>query len=117
MECWAKKYCNKYNTDICNEYCIGYQQLSALYKLSKMPSKYQTDISLQPGEDIEEFYVLQDFKDNIINHVSKGHGLYIYSKQRGNGKTTWECKIMNYYFCEIVQNLFFIASISKQGRT
>lgn len=98
MDCWAKDYCKKADTEICNKYCIGYLQLKALYNLSNMPGKYQKDIGLEPGEDLKEYYALQDFKESLLEHVDEGHGLYIYSKYRGNGKTTWACKIMNHYF-------------------
>lgn len=36
--------------------------------------------------------------------VDEGRGLYIWGKSTGNGKTSWACKIMSYFFRKIAFN-------------
>ena len=104
MKCYAEYYCKK-DKSSCSELCGGYRVLRALYNLSKIPLKYQYKMDLIPdARDIPAFETLNDFKENIISHVSNGEGLYIWSENTGNGKTSWACKIMGHYFRKIAFN-------------
>jgi DNA replication protein DnaC len=67
-----------------------------------MPAKYQYDLPLEcDDEDRDAFLFLKDFKDNIEEHVEKGHGVFLSSHGKGNGKTSWACKIMSEYFRKV----------------
>ena len=54
---------------------------------------------------------MNNFKENIVEHVEKGEGLYIWSSNTGNGKTSWACKIMSYYFRKIA----FTSGLENEG--
>jgi DNA replication protein DnaC len=96
--CWAEDYCNGYSSK-CHEYCIGHVQLDNIYSLSNIPKKYQYGLPLDCADaDRPAYEYLRDFNVDILNHVEEGHGLFIYSPTKGNGKTTWACKIMNNFF-------------------
>lgn len=111
MKCFAEKYCKK-NKAECSEFCDAYRLLRALYKLSRIPEKYRYNIPLVPDrEDLPAFQYLNDFMKNIENHVENGDGLYIWSEGVGNGKTSWACKIMSYYFRKIA----FKSGLENEG--
>lgn len=104
MRCYAEDYCKK-DKSSCSEVCGGYRVLRALYSLSRIPVKYQYKMDLIPDDaDLKAFEALNEFKENIISHVDNGEGLYIWGENTGNGKTSWACKIMGYYFRKIAFN-------------
>ena len=111
MRCYAEDYCKKPKTE-CSEVCGGYRVLRALYSLSRIPLKYQYRMDLIPDDkDLRAFEVLNEFKENILSHVDKGEGLYIWGENTGNGKTSWACKIMGYYFRKIA----FKSGLENEG--
>ena len=105
MKCYASDYCQK-DKSSCSDVCGGYRVLRALYKLSRIPERYRYTIALKPenGEDLEAFTVLDNYKNDVLNMVDEGRGLYIWGKSTGNGKTSWACKIMSYFFRKIAFN-------------
>lgn len=104
MRCYAEDYCKK-DKSSCSEVCGGYRVLRALYSLSRIPLKYQYRMDLIPDDkDLRAFETLNEFKENVVDHVNKGEGLYIWGENTGNGKTSWACKIMGYYFRKIAFN-------------
>ena len=111
MKCYAEYYCLK-DKSSCSDVCGGYRVLRALYKLSRMPVKYQYKIDLIPDDkDMESFITLNEYKENILTNVENGDGLYIWSENTGNGKTSWACKIMSYYFRKIA----FKSGLENEG--
>ena len=111
MRCYAEDYCKK-DKSSCSEVCGGYRVLRALYSLSRIPIKYQYRMDLIPDDkDLRAFEALNDFKENILDHVNKGEGLYIWGENTGNGKTSWACKIMGYYFRKIA----FSSGLENEG--
>lgn len=103
--CHAETYCNALNAERsnCSKYCIGYVQLQNIYEMSNMPKRFQYPISLDltGGENRESFLFLRNWMQDVKQHVKNGDGLYIFSDKKGNGKTTWACKIMNDYFKQV----------------
>lgn len=101
MKCYAETYCKKRKNE-CNEFCDGYRLLRALYKMSRIPERYCYNIPLVPeGKDLGAFEALNDFMKSVEERVEKGEGLYIWSESTGNGKTSWACKILSYYFRKV----------------
>lgn len=99
--CWAESYCTVYPHQ-CSDICVGYLQLNNIYSQSRMPLKYQYNIPLDcPVEDKDAYFKLKDYQDNVVQMVKNGYGIFIYSPTKGNGKTTWACKIMNQYFRKV----------------
>lgn len=101
-KCWYNKSCDKFNTERCNKNCIRYMEMHFLIDSSKIPKSNQFKNELIPNKiDLENFKFLKSIKDDIVNFVNNGENLYIYSKNFGNGKTTWSIKIMQKYFDNI----------------
>ncbi|MFW6130525.1 MAG: DnaA ATPase domain-containing protein [Atribacterota bacterium] len=102
MDCWMNEICKSSNSDYCNVYCVGYQQLKYLYNSSNMPKKYQGLFDLKLSEvDIGIYRKLKQFKNNILDNINNGRGVFLYSQNKGNGKTSWACILMNEYFKQI----------------
>lgn len=101
-ECWYKNTCNKYlgNIDNCRG-CIRFFEMYNLMKLSNIPENRWKPIRLLSGEDKSAYMELQEVKKDILNWVDDGRNLYIYSKNCGNGKTSWSIKLMQSYFDKI----------------
>ena len=102
MDCWYKNTCKNYNTNSCNNNCIRYSEMNYLITSSRIPkgNQFKNELIAQPT-DLENFKFLNEIKKDISNFVNNGENLYIYSKNFGNGKTTWSIKIMQNYFNDI----------------
>ena len=78
----------------CGPYCLGWIQLSTLYGLAEIPRAYQLPAPLVvPPEDAAAWAVLEGIERGIADFVGEGRGLYLWSKTRGNGKTTWATRL------------------------
>lgn len=100
--CWYNKVCNKFNTGDCNKNCLRYMEMFYLMETSNIPKSNQFKNELIPAKkDLQNFKFLQNIKNDIVNFVNNGENLYIFSKNFGNGKTTWSIKLMQKYFDEI----------------
>lgn len=100
--CWYNKVCNKFNTSDCNRNCLRYMEMFYLMETSNIPKSNQFRNELIPArKDLPNFKILQNIKNDIVNFVNNGDNLYIFSKNLGNGKTTWSIKLMQKYFDEI----------------
>lgn len=104
--CFAKDSCPYRGREICDYTCYNYHALQKLFEYSNLPQAFWWDKQLKPVDrDLENFRWLNDFKENIVSHVKQGHGLYLWSPNKGNGKTTWAAKIMIRYF-ESIASVF-----------
>ena len=96
--CWYKKVC----TNNCSEGCIRYIEMRGLMEKSRIPESRWNPATLSPDDcDYDAFCDLADIKDDIVGFVGNGENLYLYSRETGNGKTTWAIKLMLKYFNEI----------------
>ena len=113
MKCFADAYCKKKNESYCSELCGAYRVLRALYNLSRLPDRYRYNIVLEAKnqEDLTAFMALNDYKENVLEKVKAGEGLYIWGKSTGCGKTSWACKIMSHYFRKIA----FSTGLENEG--
>jgi DNA replication protein DnaC len=105
-KCWAESYCKAFNDERsnCSRHCIGYVQLNRLYELSYMPLKYQhgTKLVMPVGSiDRPAYEHLNEWKKEVGENIREGKGLYIWSTEKGTGKTSWSCNIMNEYFKQV----------------
>lgn len=118
-KCWAKSYCKKYGSSICNEMCDVYVVMKAIYSQTNIPKRYQNDVKLEPSkEDLPKYRELNDWKADVLEKVENGENLYIWGKGTGNGKTSWATKIANYYirkmvFTKEIEDLVVFISVSK----
>lgn len=100
--CWYKDVCSLYNTQQCTRSCVRYMEMHFLMNSSGLPRNKQYRQLLVPSEqDISAFMELQDIKDHITDFVGSGKNLYIYSRNFGNGKTTWAIKILQQFFNQV----------------
>ena len=105
MKCYLKDQCKKFKDGVCNEDRCGIQLLTtSAYNGSNIPKRYRKNIPLIHGqEEADAVKTLVEFKNNVLEHVENGDGLFIYSKNCGNGKTSWATKIARQY---IIENAF-----------
>lgn len=86
----------------CKNLCVRYSEMSYLLKTSNLPKSQQCFHKMYPDEcDVPAFEQLADIQANIQEYVEQGSILYLYSRQVGNGKTTWTIKMLLQYFNEI----------------
>lgn len=97
--CWYKQFCTLYNSDKCNDVCISFYVMKHLLDSSGIPENLYSQIDLRPDvRDVNAFMTLKGIKDDIRSFISKGRSLYIWSKNTGNGKTSWAIKLLKSYF-------------------
>lgn len=101
MACWYENTCKNYQEN-CTNNCIRYAEMEYLIDSANIPKGNQFKNKLKPAPiDIESFKKLNEIKKEILDFISNGNNLYIYSSNFGNGKTTWSIKIMQSYFDKI----------------
>ncbi len=105
-DCWLKSNCKQLH---CNDKngCMILFKLNYLYNEANVPVNLRSNKILYPdsdGTDLNEFRQLKAIQDNILTWVNEGNNLLIYSKQCGNGKTSWSLKLLQAYFNKIWLN-------------
>lgn len=74
-----------------------YYALIEMAKKSNLPVRAWQDLTLKvPSEDLQAYRTCNDFKLNVMEHVSRGTGLFLYGGV-GSGKTVWTYKIARHY--------------------
>lgn len=72
--------------------------MDAVYNRAKFPNvlrdRKALDISGKSKNDLEAYRTLKDLEFNIISFVKEGRSLYIYSENKGNGKTSWAIRLI-----------------------
>ncbi len=97
--CYAEEYCKK--APDCNKYCVGYVQMRNVYHFSRIPMRYRKKVELKASGDKAAFIELKGWMDNVEENVNDGKCIFITSPNKGNGKTSWACKIMNEFFRKV----------------
>lgn len=102
-DCWLKNCCKKSLKGNCGdaEFCVKLFKLDTLYNNSLLSDNQRTRLNLYidaDGTDREEFQKLKDIEKDILNFVSSGENLYIYSSTCGNGKSSWSIRLIQAYF-------------------
>lgn len=78
----------------CTKTCCGYYQSQLMFDASNLPKRALEVNKLVPEKvDQEAYRICSKYKDNVLEYTQKGYGIYIFSKNIGNGKTTWAYKI------------------------
>lgn len=108
MNCPYIETCKKYRLKDCsliaNNFCMKLFKINQLQDLALLTEKQKQPIQLRldaDKKDLEAFQKLKYIENNIIDFIDKGENLYLYSKNTGNGKTSWGIKILNSYFSKI----------------
>lgn len=100
--CPLAEMCAHANGIQCEYTCYYYHSAHSLIQQARIPSKYQGELKLKTTkEDLETYKTLNEFKNEVHSHVKQGHGLYLYSPTKGNGKTSWAIKILREYLKKV----------------
>lgn len=119
-DCFVKNKCAKFQKGKCheNEFCVKLFKQQQLYDLGLFSDTQRKHLFLnidKDGTDANEFAYLKSIQDNIVDFVSKGNNLYIYSSHCGNGKTSWALRLAQsyidniWYKCDISCKVLFIS--------
>lgn len=98
--CWYKQKC----TNVCTSNCLRYKLMVALFKQSCLPESLwmcKDLILICSKQDKPAYTRLSRISDEITAFINNGDNLYIYSRNAGNGKTTWAVRLMYSYFDKI----------------
>jgi DNA replication protein DnaC len=99
--CFLAKECNWCCQN--ENFCQRKFKLEELYKLSQLSNSQRNRQVLKvdaDGTDIEAFTQLANIERNITSFVRSGSNLYLWSKNSGNGKTSWSIRLMQAYLNE-----------------
>lgn len=102
-DCWLGTNCKHLHCSDPNG-CMILYKLDYLYNEANVPLKLRAFRTLwidDDGSDKQAFMQLKEIQDNICSFVEKGNQLYLHSKQAGNGKTSWELRLLQSYFNKI----------------
>lgn len=80
---------------------LRFQEMLYMIDTSGVP-KQMIGVELIPEQrDYDQFVRLANIQEHIVEFVTSGCNLYLYSSTCGNGKTTWTIKLMLQYFNEV----------------
>lgn len=106
--CDFKEKCKKYKNNECPsqsieipQFCVRLFKINSLQDEALLSEKQRKNIPLRldsDGSDREAFKRLKTIEQNIEEYITQGNNLYIYSKNTGNGKSSWVLKLLNAYF-------------------
>ena len=99
--CWLYDQCNHKD---CGTFCLRKYKMDSLYSAALMTENQKKHIVLRvdaDNTDLEQFRQLAAIEKDIVNFVSGGKNLYIYSTNCGNGKTSWSLRLVQAYFNKI----------------
>lgn len=101
-ECIYYDTCGQTDSNMCNDSCIRYLEMTYLLETSNIPKSKWTHHPLEPDKcDLKAFKRLLKIQKNITTFVDQNNFLYLYSTTCGNGKTTWSIKLLLQYFNEV----------------
>lgn len=99
-ECPYRKMCKEYQKDgNCYKMCTKFHKIDLLFYKANIPKRYLQPFILVPSteEDQCQYEILNTIKNEIYEFVREGRGLYIFSRLKLNGKTSWGIKILQNY--------------------
>ena len=105
-DCFLHDICNIYRKNNCHpdEFCLKLFKTDALYKegLFTIPQrKYTKLLTDSDGTDKTAFTQLKYMENTILDFVSQGSNLYLYSQNCGNGKTSWALRLAQSFINKI----------------
>lgn len=119
MKCYVENKCKKFKEGKCIKELCGMRLLiTSAYNSSNIPKRYLKDTALEPEQiDLKAFTSLNNYSTNVIKYVEEGKGIYIYSTNCGNGKTTWATKIAKAFITKKAyeqefQNLVYFVNVA-----
>lgn len=107
MICLFKDSCKKYISKRCDvdsiDYCIKESTIMHLYNYANVPKSYLVDKPLlaYSEDDKMAYSFLVSIEHDIEKFIKDGGNLYLYSKNTGNGKTSWAIRLLKDYLKSI----------------
>lgn len=101
QECWYRECCKKVDTEDCTKACVRYLEMRTMLEKSELPKAWWVPQPLVAEKDFIAYERLMQIKKDIDTFVSEGRNIYIYSKNYGNGKTSWAVKLLLAYFNKV----------------
>ena len=90
----------------CDKFCIKNFKTNYYFTEALIPEdkrlRYPMYID-KDGKDADSFTALSAMEKDIVKYVSEGNNLYLYSKNPGNGKTSWAFRLARSY----INNIWF----------
>ena len=102
-DCWLKDSCKQLHCTDPNG-CLILFKLDYLYNQANVPLALRKKLDLKldaDGTDYEQFQMLKNIQDNIVDFVNNGNQLLIHSVNCGSGKTSWALRLLQTYFNKI----------------
>lgn len=99
-DCPYRSICDNYAPDgNCFKMCTKFHQIDLLFHNANIPRRYLQPFTLVPStiQDQGQYDILNEIKNGIFEFVREGRCLYIFSKLKLNGKTSWGIKILQQY--------------------
>lgn len=96
-----KERCNQRD---CNSFCMKFFKINSLYEYSLIPYHNRKHIKLALDDDLTDdnaFAQLGAIERNIVQFVTEGRNLFIYSSIPGNGKSSWSLRLAESYINKI----------------
>lgn len=105
-DCYVKDGCKKNDNNACiaDDFCIRLFKIDDLFNRSLLSKEQRTQLKLRldvSRVDEDAYKELKTYQSNIVDFVTKGYNLYIYSNITGNGKTSWALKLLQTYIFKI----------------
>ena len=110
-ECIHKSTCKQKNSSLCNDLCLKQKILKNLLRDTNLPEYMWKPLDLIANKDYYNFEQLSAIKTNIVKFVSEGNNILIYSKNCGNGKTSWASKLLVSY----VEAVWYKDCVDRRG--
>lgn len=111
MSCYLEYNCKKFKQGLCkeNEFCIRRFREDSLFDLGliELTQRYRFPMMIfsnDPVTESQSYSRLSEIEKNILEEVSKGTNIYIYSTTCGNGKTAWSLRLAQSYVDKIWHN-------------
>lgn len=97
-------YLDKCNHVDCDKFCMKNYKTNYYFDCAFIPKDRRIKFPLRidsDGLDEKAFSRLSDIEKKIVDFVDKGENLYIYSRNVGNGKTSWALRLSNNYINKV----------------
>ena len=97
-------YLDKCNHIDCNTFCLKRYKTNYYFDNANISKEKRIRFPLRidsDGSDEKAFTRLAIIDKDIIDFVDKGKSLYIYSRNVGNGKTSWALRLCNSYISKV----------------
>ena len=98
------------NHSDCDKFCIKFFKTSFYFDEGLIPDNKRVKYPLYIDKDCkdeEAFLRLSQIEKDIVKYIEEGNNLYIYSKNPGNGKTSWAFRLLRSY----INNIWFKRSL------